>query len=97
MLKSRKNLYLFIAAVLIAILPVIFVKNAEFNGADQQAVKAITQIMPDFRPWASPVFQPKSSEMESTLFAIQAALGAGVIGYCLGYLKGRKGKEDEQK
>ncbi len=36
-----------------------------------------------------------SGEIESLLFALQAAIGAGVIGFGLGYLKGKKKVNDE--
>lgn len=41
-------------------------------------------------PWFSPLFEPGSGEIESGLFALQAALGAGVLGYALGNLRGRR-------
>lgn len=71
-------------------------KDAEFGGADGRAEEAITEKKADYEPWFSPIFEPKSGEIESLFFALQAAIGAGVIGYGLGYLRGRKRKEDEQ-
>ncbi len=41
------------------------------------------------QPWFTPVFEPGSGEIESGLFALQAALGAGVLGFALGNLRGR--------
>ncbi|MFC7571602.1 hypothetical protein ACFQX8_03525 [Klenkia terrae] len=35
---------------------------------------------------------PGSSEVESGLFALQAALGGGVLGYVLGRLRGRRSR-----
>lgn len=40
-------------------------------------------------PWFEPVFEP-APEVESGLFALQAALGAGVLGFALGRI-GRDG------
>ena len=36
------------------------------------------------------MFSPGSSEVESGLFALQAALGGGVLGYALGRLRSRR-------
>ncbi len=44
--------------------------------------------MPNFQPWAHPIWTPPSPEIESLLFALQAAIGAGVIGYVLGRAHG---------
>lgn len=55
-----------------------------FLGADERAQEAIVEFAPDYRPWFSPVFEPASSEIASLLFALQAAIGAGVIGFWLG-------------
>lgn len=55
-----------------------------FGGADGKAQEAIGEIAPDYQPWFKPLLEPASSEIASLLFALQAALGAGVIGYWLG-------------
>ncbi|WP_036171017.1 energy-coupling factor ABC transporter substrate-binding protein [Massilia sp. 9096] len=58
--------------------------TALFGGSDDRAQQAIGTIAPGYRPWFSPVFTPASDEIASLLFALQAAIGAGVIGYWLG-------------
>ena len=55
-----------------------------FGGADTQAQRAIGDIAPGYTPWFQPLFEPASNEIASLLFALQAAFGAGVIGYWLG-------------
>ncbi|WP_198170576.1 energy-coupling factor ABC transporter substrate-binding protein [Deinococcus arboris] len=85
---GRLAIVLGIAALVI--LPLVFLKGAEFGGADGQAETAITQIDKTYKPWASPLIEPASGEIESLLFALQAALGAGVIFYYLGYQQGRR-------
>lgn len=54
-----------------------------FAGADGKAQALIGEIAPEYEPWFEPLFEP-AGETESLLFALQAALGAGVIGFWLG-------------
>jgi len=61
---------------------------AEWTGADEQAEKAITDISPSYEPWFSPLWEPPSGEIETFLFSLQAAIGALLIGYFLGYYRG---------
>jgi len=77
------------AVVLLTVLPLLLVNappGAEgmFGGSDDAAREAIGTVAPGYRPWFSPVFEPASAEIASLLFALQAAAGAGVIGYWLG-------------
>jgi cobalt/nickel transport protein len=91
--SGRKQfIMLIVLVILIAVVPLIFVKNGEFSGADNQAEKTITEINKGYKPWAKPLWEPPSGEIESLLFALQAALGAGFIGYYLGIIKGSKKK-----
>lgn len=60
------------------------IPGERFGGADNQAQTAIGEIAPGYRPWFSPLLEPASGEIASLLFALQAALGAGFIGYWLG-------------
>lgn len=59
-------------------------KDAEFGGADNAGRDAIAGISPDYVPWFEPFWSPKP-ETESMLFALQAAIGAGVLGYFVGH------------
>ncbi|MGP4007746.1 energy-coupling factor ABC transporter substrate-binding protein, partial [Streptomyces sp. 4N124] len=51
---------------------------------------AITEIEPDYEPWFSPLYEPPSAEIESGLFALQAAIGAGALAYYFGVRRGRR-------
>ncbi len=88
----KKNLILSIIVIVLAVLPLITLKNAEFAGADGLAETAITEINPDYEPWFSSLYEPASGEIESFLFAVQAALGAGVAGFILGRITAKKGE-----
>ena len=50
----------------------------------------IGTIHPDYEPWAEPLWEPPSGEIESLLFSLQVAIGAGGIGYILGTFKGKQ-------
>jgi len=90
---KNKNLLtsLLLVAMIIAItvFPLLFNQNAEFGGADGEGKEAITEISSNYEPWFEPFWEPPSGEIESMLFSLQAAIGAGIIGYGFGYLKGR--------
>lgn len=85
-----KNKWLIILAIVITFSPLLFLGDAEFLGADNLAEVQIGVLAPHYVPWFSSIFEPKSGEVESLLFALQAALGAGFIGYVIGLFKGRK-------
>jgi cobalt/nickel transport protein len=82
----KRNLLLLLAVVILAVGPLLLHgrDGAEFTGSDDQAEAMITQIKPDYQPWAAPIWEPPSGEIESLLFALQAAIGAGLLGYYFG-------------
>ena len=86
----RTALILLAAVVLLAALPLLLVPGATFGGADGAAQQAIGEIAPGYTPWAAPLVRPPGSETESLLFALQAALGAGLIGYFFGLKHGQR-------
>ena len=93
-MKRHLNLLLIAAVILLSALPLWLVqtpaadangKTAElFTGADDKAKDMISTLQPNYKPWFSPILEPASGEIASLLFALQAAIGAGVIGYYLG-------------
>ena len=62
-----------------------------FGGSDDAASQQIEAT--NFKPWFSSIWEPPSGEIESLLFALQAAIGAIIIGYAFGYWRGQ-GKEE---
>ncbi|GAA1103276.1 MULTISPECIES: energy-coupling factor ABC transporter substrate-binding protein [Pseudonocardia] len=80
------NILLVVAVVALFAVPVLFVPG-EYAGSDGQAGEAIEAT--GYRPWFSPVWEPPSGEIESGIFAMQAAAGAGVLGYCIGVARTR--------
>jgi cobalt/nickel transport protein len=90
------NLILIGAVIVLAIIPLLMYTDSEFGGADGQAEEVITAIKPDVEPWFEPFWEPPGGETESLLFALQAALGAGVIGYAIGLKRGGRQRERNQ-
>lgn len=86
----KKNVVLLVLIAIIAIIPLYLNKSAEFGGADGQAMDQAMEIAPDYEVWAEPILEPASGEIESLLFVLQAAVGAGVIGFILGRITTKK-------
>ena len=99
MSRPWQNALLLLAACLLVVWPLLTVPVRQvgpdgeavaiFNGADSQAVGIISQLAPDYQPWAKPLLVPPSGEIESLLFALQAAVGAGILGYYFGIKRER--------
>jgi cobalt/nickel transport protein len=63
-------------------------QNHEWGGADSQAEDVISILTGGtYIPWFQSIYQPPSGEIESLLFALQAAIGSLIIGYFLGYYR----------
>lgn len=91
------NAGLLLLAALVAIFPLMIVRDSEFGGADGQAGEVIEEMHEgEFEPWFTPLWEPPGGETESLLFALQAALGSGVMFYCLGYLKGKNARKERE-
>lgn len=88
--SSKTNLLLVLLIIAIIITPLLFQKDAEFEGSDDQAEDVIGEIDSDYEPWFDPIWEPPSGEIESLLFSLQVAIGAGAIGYIFGRLKEKK-------
>ncbi|MGN9792992.1 energy-coupling factor ABC transporter substrate-binding protein [Streptomyces sp. OZ13] len=96
--NARINTLLLLAVAALAVLPLVLGlgdhKEEPFTGADGEAEAAITELEPDYEPWFTPLYEPPSGEIESALFSLQAALGAGVLAYYFGLRKGRRQGEE---
>jgi cobalt/nickel transport protein len=84
------GLILLAIVVVLAIVPLLLVRDSAFSGADGAAETAIGEVAPDYEPWFAPLIEPPGGETESLLFALQAALGAGLIGYFFGLKRGQR-------
>ncbi|MFM7425308.1 MAG: energy-coupling factor ABC transporter substrate-binding protein [Elainella sp.] len=94
-MNSKSQWGLLLAVIGLTLLPLVAVRG-DYSGTDGQAQAEIQSSHPAYRPWAQPLFQPASREIEGLLFAVQAAVGAGVIGYVIGRYQERSSKRSKQ-
>ncbi len=99
MSKNAKTIIIcLILSVIIGVLPLIFIKDSEFGGADGAAEEVIAELDKDYEAWYEPILEPPGGETESLLFSLQAAFGSGIFAYGIGYMVARKKfKKDENK
>ncbi|AIS32344.1 MULTISPECIES: energy-coupling factor ABC transporter substrate-binding protein [Methanobacterium] len=91
-MDSKYYIVILAIVAVIAILPLAMYsglgeEEGYFGGADDAAGTAIEET--GYEPWFSSIWEPPSGEIASLLFAIQAAIGAIIIGYILGYFHGQ--------
>ncbi|MHC1760135.1 MAG: energy-coupling factor ABC transporter substrate-binding protein [Negativicutes bacterium] len=89
-MKKHENLILILLVVALVVFPLIWKAGSEFGGADDQVKDVVAEINPEYKPWFKAIWSPPSAEVESFLFALQAAAGAGFIGYWIGFQRGRR-------
>ena len=95
-MKLRQNLILLALVVLMGAVPLLTIRHRAggFSGSDDQGTDMIGQVSPGYRRWFEPLWVPPSPEVECLLFGLQAALGAGFIGYYLGVSSARAKRKD---
>ncbi len=89
MQKLTNNWWLLGIAVTLSFAPVLIFQGKEFKATDSINITAIEEVKPGYKPWFEPVIKPSGGEIETFLFATQAAIGSGVTCYILGLYKGR--------
>jgi cobalt/nickel transport protein len=94
-----KSIVLLALVAIIVITPLVMYSGlgedeGYFGGADGAAGDAIEET--GYEPWFSSFWEPPSGEIESLLFALQAAIGAIIIGYVLGYYQGQANERDKK-
>ena len=99
---DKRPIILLALVAIIAIVPMVMYSglgedDGYFGGADGAAGEAIEET--GYEPWFSSFWEPPSGEIESLLFALQAAIGAIIIGFVFGYYYGesKRQKKLEEK
>ena len=89
--NTAKNLALLALAALVFGIALVLGTRAggEFGGTDAAATQEIEKSDHAYVPWFKPLWTQPGGEVESGLFAMQAALGAGVVGFVLGTFRER--------
>lgn len=93
MRRRARNVLLLASTAALSVSALVFARPAtgeSFAGADAQARDAIAEVSPGYEPWFEPLWEPPSQEIESLLFGLQTAFGAGILGYVLGLRRGRR-------
>ena len=101
----NKNTKIYIAGfAVIAVFVVIVLAwgNANgqgFGGADDGAEGVVEDVDPGYEPWTSGIWGDYElpGETEGLLFAVQAAIGAIIIGYFIGRSVQKKKEAKEQE
>lgn len=87
-MSRAQNAMLLLLAVAVVAAPLALKLPGEYGGTDEAARAAIAEH--GYQPWFESLWTPPSKEIESLLFALQAAAGAGVLGYVIGRRHGKR-------
>lgn len=79
-----RNLVLALGVVLLVTIPLMLLGNSEFGGSDDAGSTVVEEINGGYTPWFESFWEPPSGEIESLLFCVQSAIGAGICGFVLG-------------
>jgi len=63
------------------------------NSAADAGSTVVEEINGGYTPWFESFWEPPSGEIESLLFCVQSAIGAGICGFVLGRIS-RKPKAE---
>jgi cobalt/nickel transport protein len=106
MAKKDKKLVgiLLIVVVLLALIPFLALKGADFGGSDDAGSEMVSEIQgEEYEPWATPLLEKYlggeiPGEIESLLFCVQTGIGVGILAFVGGRFYERKklNKEDQE-
>ncbi len=105
MSKKDKGLIAMMLAiiVLMMLVPLIALKDAEFGGSDDSGSQVVEEINgEEYEPWFTPIMEiiidgELPGETESLLFCVQTGIGVGIIAFNMGRFVERKKLEEKEK
>lgn len=83
-MKNKNIILLTLCIAIVGISLVIGQKVGSLSGIDSQIEEMVREVNGDYKPWIKSFWTPPSGEIETMLFSLQAAMGAGFIGYYIG-------------
>jgi cobalt/nickel transport protein len=86
----------FAVVVLICVSAFLISPGGGFGGSDDQGGEKIQEISPGYEPWFQSLWTPPD-ETASLLFAVQAAIGASIIGFFIGNERGKRVSQEKMK
>lgn len=99
---TKKVLLLLFLVIVIAVLPLILNKNAEFGGSDDAGSVMVEEINgSSYEPWFTPVLESMlggelPGEIESLIFCLQTGIGVGIFAFFMGrFVERRKWMRDD--
>lgn len=94
--NKKTVITLLIIVALMAVAPLLMLKDAEFGGSDDAAGGVVEEIRgEEYEPWFTPVAETfiggeLTGEIESLLFCIQTGIGVGGVSFLMGRFVERK-------
>ena len=100
MKNTKRNIILLILAVAICIAPLALYSGlgedeGYFKGSDEVASGIVEES--GYKPNPIIPWEPPSPEIESLLFALQAAIGGIILGYFIGRWEGQARCDNEEE
>ena len=94
-MKKSTVILILAAILLISMIPLFALKDAEFGGSDDAGSQVVAQVNEDYEPWTTPILErligrELPGEVESLFFCIQTGIGVGVIAFFMGRYVERK-------
>lgn len=89
---DKRNIILLCLTAALLLFPLVYYNGlgedqGYFTGSDGQGPEYLESQ--GYEPWIQPIWSPPSGEIEVLFFSLQAAIGALIIGYFIGYYSGQ--------
>lgn len=99
--KTKLTIGLLLLMIVMAISPLLLLKDAEFGGSDDAGSAVVSEVLgKEYEPWFTPPIETilggeLPGEVESMIFCVQTGIGVGILAYGFGYFKARKKYKQE--